>query len=334
MTVRNLIRALLGLALLTCLPGCIITVGGSTRNPYERCSSGVDTCSGTVCQAANTTTTPGATVGGYFCSTSCVSSSDCPSDSLGYQVVCVAAGASSQCYRACNAGNTCPTGFTCGGPAGVAPFCVPNTTSTPACGASGQSCCSGSSCNSGLVCGTGGVCGVACGNSGQACCAGSTCTSGLACTSGTCSVPACGNVGQACCAGNTCTAPGAACGSDSLCGLAPYSACSSGSIGAACLGGLNTSSQVVATTCQRPMIANPGPNGVCTAACTGSMTQCPQWAGADRSYTYNCYLLQGGTAGQCFVDCPGGESCPAGTVCLMTPVMGGTDVRLCMPPLT
>lgn len=80
------------------------------------------------------------------------------------------------------------------------------------------------------------------------------------------------------------------------------------------------------------MIANPGPNGFCTAACSGSQTQCPQWVGGARPYTYNCYILQGGVNGQCYVDCVNGEACPSGTVCLMTPVMGGPSVRLCMPP--
>ncbi len=366
MTVRSLLRALVGVALIAWLPGCIITVGGSTRNPYDSCRSGVDTCSGlSVCQAANTTTTPGATQGGTFCSTSCVASTDCPSDTASlYQVVCVATATSGgQCYRACNSGNTCPSGFTCGGPVGATPFCVPNSSVAPTCGATGQACCSGNTCNgglicgagntcvsgatcggsgqvcctgnvcnSGLACGTGGVCGIPCGGSGQTCCAGNACGTGLTCGAGNVCGVACGAVGSACCSGNVCLDQGSACGSDGLCGLAPYSGCSAASLGQSCLGGLNTSSQVVNTTCQRPMIANPGADGFCTAACSGSMTQCPQWVGAARSYTYNCYLLQGGVGGQCYVDCPNGEACPANTVCLMTPVMGGSPVRLCMPP--
>ncbi len=126
MKVQSLIRALVGIVLLACLPGCFVSVG-STRNPYDNCTSG-DTCAGyTACQNANTTTNPGATVGGPFCTTSCVLSSDCPSDASGYLVVCVStAAAGGQCYRACASGNLCPGGFTCGGPAGQAPFCVPN----------------------------------------------------------------------------------------------------------------------------------------------------------------------------------------------------------------
>ncbi|MEI8257670.1 MAG: hypothetical protein WCJ30_18500 [Deltaproteobacteria bacterium] len=366
MTVRSLLRALVGVALIAWLPGCIITVGPS-RNPYDTCNRGTDSCIGiSTCEPANTTTDPNPNaVAGTFCTVaSCRLSTDCPSDSAGYQVTCVSIGSAAygQCYRVCGAGNTCPGGFTCGG-SGPTPFCVPNGLSA-ACGTSGQACCSGNICNGGLVCGAGNTCvsGASCGASGQACCPGSSCNSGLACGAGNvCGVPCggaghsgwagssctsgltcglgnvcgalCGGVGNPCCSGNVCTAAGAACGSDGLCGLAPYSGCSAGSIGASCLGGQNTGGAVIATTCQRPMIGNPGADGFCTAACSGSMTQCPQWVGAGRSYTYNCYLLQGGVNGQCYVDCPTGtETCPANTVCLMTPVMGGSPVRLCMPP--
>ena len=281
--------------------GCIVSVGTISRDPYEACNA-TDSCSaGTSCTAANTTTTGGVSQGGSFCTAGCTSSGQCPSDVDGLATVCVTpSGTSSgQCYRTCGAGNTCPLGFTCGGPAGMTPFCVPNVT-TGTCGGVGQICCSGNTCSTGNVC----------------------------TTSGTCA--SCGSVGEPCCAGSTCTDSGAACGSDGLCGLGPYAACSSSSIGAACLGGTSTTGAVIATACQRPLIANPGADGFCSAACNGSQTECPTSGIAGR--TSNCYILQGASNGQCFVDCAGGQTCPTDTVCAMVPTNGGSQVQICMPP--
>ena len=332
MNARNWPLALIGAALFALLPGCIISVGGSTRGAYDSCTSS-DVCSGvTVCRAANTTTDMTATMGGLFCTyQGCITASDCPADPSGFATVCVATstGSSSQCYRACAPGNTCPAGFTCGGPPGMTPFCVANNGTAPTCGNSGQACCGGATCQGGLTCGTNGLCGIpACGGSGQACCGSNVCNTGLSCTTAGC-VP-CGNITQPCCAGNTCTAAGAACGSDNLCGLAPYSGCSSASIGAACLGGLNGAGAVVPTSCQRPAIANPGPNGFCSAACVASGAECPGSGMVGR--TASCYILAGSTSGQCFVDCPGPQSCPVNTVCLMTNTAAGQQVQICMPP--
>jgi hypothetical protein len=345
MTARSWILAL-GLTLLAFAPGCIVLT--STPNAaYTRCTSSCE--AGTACINANTTVAAGATTGELFCSTSCVTTSDCPASPSGGAVTCVTANGSGQCYRACNTTGDCPAGFTCGGPAGMPTFCVPGTATTTTCGASGEACCAGNVCNAGLVCGTTssgvmGICGVAastCGASGQACCAGDVCDAGLTCGTtssgvmGVCGVAAaCGDVGQPCCTGSTCTAPGAVCGSNGACGLGPYAGCDAGSIGTACFAGQDSTGGVVATTCQQPLIPNPGPNGFCTALCAASQAECPQWVDAPRSYTYNCYILQGETQGQCFIDCPNGEACPANTVCAMTANSLGQQVRLCMPAPT
>jgi hypothetical protein len=62
------------------------------------------------------------------------------------------------------------------------------------------------------------------------------------------------------------------------------------------------------------------------------MAECPQWVGATGPYTYDCYILQGASAGQCFVGCPNGtETCPPNTICSMTANSLGEQVRLCMP---
>ncbi len=369
MTARSWLLAL-GVALFACIPGCIITVTSTPQAAYNRCTSSCE--SGTTCTNANLTVSTTATVGESFCTTSCVISADCPVSAHGASCVTTLVGGQtiSQCYDTCSTTADCPSGFTCGGPPGMQTVCVPGT-ATASCGGSGQPCCSGSTCSGGLTCGAGGICGTvaACGASGQACCAGNTCSGGLTCgAGGICGVVAacgangqaccagnacngglacatttsggaptcipCGTIGGPCCAGDTCSDAGAACASDGLCGLAPYSGCAAASVGAACLAGLSTAGSAVQTTCTRPMIANAGPDGFCTASCAASAAECPQWVGADRTYSYNCYILQGTTAGQCYIDCPAGESCPANTVCTMTASATGAQVRLCMPPPT
>jgi hypothetical protein len=295
---RLALGALLG-ALLFTATGCVFRVGPVTRDPYDTCNSGDSCAGGSTCTAANTTLDPSATQGALFCTASCTSSSQCPADVDGFSSVCVSTASGGQCYRTCGASSTCPLGSVCGGPPGMTPFCVPNTGSSTTCGGSGQACCASSTCNTGFACTTS-----------------NTCT-------------ACGNVGESCCAGTTCTAAGAACGSDGLCGLGPYSGCSGTSLGASCLGGSNASGATVATTCQRPLIANPGSDGFCTATCSASAAECPTSPIAGR--TSNCYILQGATQGQCFVDCAGGQTCPANTVCAMTPTSGGGQVQICIP---
>jgi hypothetical protein len=98
-----------------------------------------------------------------------------------------------------------------------------------------------------------------------------------------------------------------------------YEGCSP--VGASCAGG--------ATTCQAPMIANPGPTGWCTTACTVSASMCPGRTGS----IVDCYILQNATGGQCYVACPNGPAdCPTGTQCNMTNTMTTSGVRICMPP--
>jgi len=78
------------------------------------------------------------------------------------------------------------------------------------------------------------------------------------------------------------------------------------------------------------MISNPGPNGWCTAQCNGLQSQCPTTSLAGR--TFNCYVLQGATAGQCYVDCNQvGDTCPPNTLCTQTTGATGASIFLCMP---
>jgi hypothetical protein len=81
------------------------------------------------------------------------------------------------------------------------------------------------------------------------------------------------------------------------------------------------------------MIANPGPNGWCTATCSGGQaSMCPRPTDpAFASRSFNCYMLQGSSTGQCYLDCVGGQSCPAGTQCVMTTSATGAQVQICAP---
>jgi hypothetical protein len=280
--------------------GCVITPIASV-DQYDRCAPG-DFCVGTAaCTPANLTVSEGAPIAS-FCTNGCVDSADCPLDPFGQAAVCVVtSGSAGQCYRQCDALNNCPSGFTCAA-AGTTNVCVPGSAS---CGGAGQACCGGTSCNGSLVC-TGGTCAAA---------------------------PPCGNIGEACCGGTTCTAPGSACGSNGQCGLVPYAGCSGDSIGGSCLGAASSTGEVIATTCQRPMLASPGANGWCTAICNGGLsTMCPQPTDpAFQSRTFNCYMLEGSTAGQCYLDCVGGANCPNGTVCTAATSATGATIHICAP---
>lgn len=243
--------------------GCLVVAGTGTE-PYESCTSGTSCRGISICRQANVALSGQSP--GFLCTDSCSNpGATCPADPSGQSTFCVEVGGLGRCYRACGPGNSCPSGQTCGMPAGTSvQICIPG--SAPTCGAQGGSCCAGNVCNT-----------------------------GLACSNGTCVAP-----------------PGA------------YEGCAGSSVNAAC--GDNT-------TCQIPLTANPGPNGWCTRACTGTMAMCPNSPIVGRSY--NCYVLQGASGGQCYVDCPTGtEPCPRGTTCLMTNTMTASGVRICMPPLT
>lgn len=274
--------------------GCII-IGSGSSQAYELCTTSSDCAGVLLCRTPNSTIAGSSTRD--FCTQSCSTSASCPRNG-----VCVVSGGSGQCYASCAGGGTCPTGSVCGSIGGVS-ICVPSTGTQVTCGASGQACCTGATpCNSGLTCGTGNVCGVACGGIGQPCCTGQTC-----------------NANQ-----------GLACGTDGNCNLSPYSGCSSASIGASCLTGSTTGGLPVQTSCQRPMVSNPAANGFCTATCTAAMAECPREAITGR--TFGCYILQGTTTGQCYMDCNQvGDQCPPNTECKATTSATGATIFLCMP---
>jgi len=78
------------------------------------------------------------------------------------------------------------------------------------------------------------------------------------------------------------------------------------------------------------MIPNAGATGFCTSTCTGLASQCPGWL-ASPSRAYNCYIMNGTTVGQCYVDCNTNMTCPDGTVCVQAATTTAT-VQICMPP--
>ncbi len=329
--------------------------------PYSLCTASTPCRGPTTCTSSNLMLA--GQPAGNLCTQSCTPGGTCPVDGTGRAALCiVTTGASGLCHQDCSGGVACPTGSTCAaaGTSG-AMACVPGTGVAPGpapydtCTA-GQTCSSATTCVSASLSTTGGAagnhCSVAC-NAGstcprdrsgaigqcilisgvgqcyQTCPARSGCPTGTTCSmpSGTTTLvcvpnsaaPTCGSAGQACCTGSTCNAGLACAGTVCVAPPAAYEGCSAASLGAACAS---------ATTCQRPMTANPGPTGWCTRACSSLPSECPSYG----AMTFNCYQLQGATGGQCYVDCPAGTGCPTGTVCLMTNTMTTSGVRLCMPP--
>jgi hypothetical protein len=226
-------------------------------------------------------------------------------------------------YDPCNAGDACAGGTTCaaanlsvsgGAPGG---FCTLACNGASACpvDAFGQV----AAC---VLVGGSGECYQRC-PAGGGCPLGTTCaqpsgTPEAVCVPDGAGTVACGHLGQVCCAGGACV-DGSSCGADGTCigAPGPYEGCAP--IGATCTGG---------TTCEQPMVANPGPTGWCTNACFGSGSDCAGLPG----FITDCYILLNSTSGQCYVGCPSGAGCPTGTTCVMTDTETTTGVRLCMPP--
>jgi hypothetical protein len=123
MGLKNWFFAVVSASFALASQGCVISVNDRV-DTYDRCALG-ESCYNSFCTLASTTTNPTGAVGA-FCTSSCFSSSDCPASPDGAPVSCVTTASGGQCYRLCDPGNLCPGGFTCGGPSGMQPFCIPS----------------------------------------------------------------------------------------------------------------------------------------------------------------------------------------------------------------
>lgn len=282
-----------------CAGGVCQAMGPACGALNQPCCAGGACSAGTVCGVGNTCQPMAMTTGNAY--SACRSTPECSAGLSCRPANTTTTGtAGSFCTAPCTPGSTCPAS-----PRGVGATCV-TVSGTGQCY---ENCGVGNSCPVGFTCAMVG--------------------GSQFCTPDGGTTTQCGRVGDPCCAGNTCTDAGAACASNGQCVLAPYVGCAASSLGQACGAGLSTNGTPVPTSCQRPMIANPGSDGFCTATCLGGGTMCPVVSGR----TTNCYLLSGAASGQCFVDCPDGTGCPTGTQCVMVMPMGvAGQVRLCMPP--
>lgn len=303
MNLRNVVMGLGVLAMFG--TGCVVEV---VRGPYEACKAGEACSNGTVCTSASYTSS-GAPAN--FCSTNCTRGEQCPVSPYGsgYAPTCVVSvsAGTGLCYDSCTANIDCAVNTQCalvpGTGVGSVPavrICVPTSTVSAACGATGQSCCAGNLCSSGLVCNAG-VCAapVACGGSGQACCAGNACNTGLACNAGVCTTAATPN-------------------------RTPYQKCATATD--VCGGGTSCVTSIA-------QAAGKTVGTFCTTACPGGLPSvCPGYVAGAATQTVTCLSLGTPSAAQCFRLCSTQNDCASdNTTCTAFTTSGGGSVRVCVP---
>jgi hypothetical protein len=68
-------------------------------------------------------------------------------------------------------------------------------------------------------------------------------------------------------------------------------------------------------------------NGFCSLSCVVAADDCPA---AGDWLTAACHQPDGALDAQCYVECPGDETCPLSTTCVAL-TEGGVDLKLCLP---